>query len=264
MAVIFVASPESLPVGLQQADPNWDSILTAISQVNADEDIVLVTRSAAAERVARGVRLSLNTERVGIYTSTVPPTLFFVLAATLALLPSDRLGVVGAVERRVIASSYTQVLMSSVARVSHPNPTLLDHVISLVPGTRYLVDWTNQQIKRQKDLNPLEAPLYVTAYSAQQWPAEKVKPLPANAITLPSQPTPSWEARRWIEASAVFQQPEQIARETAGLHEVGRSAACVSCRRSGSDQRCIFCGVPVGHLELSVNSVPQTDLGGNS
>src|SRR5690625_2057696 len=116
MAVIFVASPESLPVGLQQADPNWDSILTAISQVNADEDIVLVTRSAAAERVARGVRLSLNTERVGIYTSTVPPTLFFVLAATLALLPSDRLGVVGAVERRVIASSYTQVLMSSVAR----------------------------------------------------------------------------------------------------------------------------------------------------
>src|SRR5690625_7440161 len=83
MAVVFVASPESLPHGLECAEPTYDSLLDSVSKSPPDEDVVLVVRTAAAERVARGLRMSLNTSRIGIYRTEAPPTVFFMLAATL-------------------------------------------------------------------------------------------------------------------------------------------------------------------------------------
>src|SRR5690625_5865153 len=105
MAVVFVASPESLPHGLQHAEPNYDSLLDAVARFPNDEDIVFVMRTDAAERVVRGLRVSLNTRRIGIYRTNAPPTGFFLVAATLALLPQDWLGRASAVDRKDIANS---------------------------------------------------------------------------------------------------------------------------------------------------------------
>ena len=257
MAVVFVASPESLPHGLQHAEPNYDSLLDAVARFPNDEDIVFVVRTDAAERVVRGLRMSLNTRRIGIYRTTAPPTVFFMVAATLALLPPDRLGLASAVERQVIANSYTQVLMSSVARVSQPNPRLMDHVLSLFPWTRFVLDWTGQQIRREKDFRPVQPPLLVAAHSQQQWKPGKITALPPHAVTLPTQPLSAWESRKWVELSAVFAYPENISAEILSAHAPGSSGACVSCGRLGSGQRCIFCAVPVSSMERALSSEPQ-------
>src|SRR5690625_2717898 len=187
MAVVFVASPESLPHGLECAEPTYDSLLDSVSKSPPDEDVVLVVRTAAAERVARGLRMSLNTSRIGIYRTEAPPTVFFMLAATLVVLPWDRLGLASAAERHLIGNSYTQVLMSSVSKVSQPNPKLLDHLISFFPWTRYVLDWTDQQIQRENDLREVQAPLLIAAHSQQRWKEGKIKPLPAHTVSLPTQ-----------------------------------------------------------------------------
>src|SRR5699024_10919840 len=140
------------------------------------------------------------------------------------------LGLIGAIERYVVQRSYTQVLMSSVSRLERPNPTLIDHVGSLIPGTRYLVDWTRQQITRAKNLAPIEAPLHVLARSEHQWPEDKLLPLPPHAIALPVM-AQAWDSRRWIELSAVFSPPEEVVRTVTAHHQPGQSPTCVGCGR---------------------------------
>jgi len=264
MAVVFIASPESLPHGFVHAQARYDSVFEEISRLAPDEDILLVVRDAVGERIARGVRMALSNRRIGIYATDAPVTLFFMYAAVLDLLPADHLGMAELVATQVAANSQCQVLVSSVAKISRPNPKLLDHALSALPWSRFRVDWTNQQITREKQLRTLQAPLLIAAKSQAQWKDDKLDPLPNDVVMLPSQPDSHWEAKRWIELSVFFLYPEALAQGIVDAGAREGAPRCVSCTRLGGGERCLFCEVPVKGNSHDVITNPQPEFAGGN
>lgn len=264
MAVVFLASPDSLPHGFTHSQARYDSIISAISAVDSQEDVLLVVRDTASEHLARGARLALNDRRTAIHVTQAPATQFFMQAAVLDLLPADHLGLAPLVEKQVAANSYCQVLLSSVSKLAHPNPKLVDHALSALPWSRFLVDWTNQQISRDKQLRDVQAPLLIAAKSVSQWNEEKIDPLPPEVVWLPTQPRPVWQAKRWIELSAFFSYPESLAQGIVVSHGHEGAPRCISCSRLGSGERCLFCGVPIAGKTRDLSSQPQPELSGGT
>lgn len=225
-----------------------------------DGDVLVVAGGADALRAARIAISALARPGVALLEVTGPATRRHALRLALELLPAAGFGYADAVVGAVGSTLRTRALLSSVARLTEPNPGLVDHVAGWLPGQWFVVDVDDAAVRRTPQ-PLLELPAGPLAVRAEQWtradPAV-TEPVAGTEVRLTGPDrSASWRCAQWVEvtvATAPLAQTVQAALDDA------RARACASCGRPVTGDRCRPCGivVPAGSGAAAGRSMPPT------
>ncbi|MGO1315842.1 MAG: hypothetical protein ACTMIR_02230 [Cellulomonadaceae bacterium] len=251
MPIIAIVEPAAVPDGVLAAQPDLEAAVSAVQATPGD--VVLVSRTEPGRRTARATRLVLGAEHVGLLHIPVPATRFYALAAALAQLQDTDLGLTPSVADAAGALLRTQVLLSSVTSLEDPSPRMGQHLASLWPPSRFLLDWDARTLRRTREIPVIDGGLRVVAESAvalnlpdPPWSEADVEIHPDERL---------WPSSRWIEVTTLTAPLGDAAHRVAAgsVHQ----ASCPACGRRGSGPTCVFCAV-VLDLPALAATVPAT------
>ncbi|OJV58709.1 MAG: hypothetical protein BGO38_15045 [Cellulomonas sp. 73-145] len=233
-----------MPEGCQRADADPEAVIDVVSRLPAGTDALLVTNDPQARKVAQSVRLALGGERVGLVHHEAPPTAFYLALSAAQLLPEQSLGLAGELLTAVSAATSTSAVLSSVASLQKPSPSLLHHVASLWPPSRFAVDWQNQTVRLGDEAQAPEGVAVVVCASAKPVGPSQTRPGPATELE-PEAGAAFWGAARWFEASVLLTGLDTLVARTVMATSAPGARTCPSCDRPGGADLCAFCQLPV-------------------
>ncbi|GAB2451649.1 hypothetical protein [Xylanimonas ulmi] len=238
--VVAIGAPETLPPTVRAVPCEPRDVVDAVRSVH--DDVLLAVRDAKSRRVARSVRLALGAERIGILHTPTPYTAWIATVLMLGSMPADvALSRSAGVARAVSEVLRTRVVLSNVAALANPSPTLRQHLAGTFWRTRFLVDLTAGSVTALSGALDATSPLVVVARSAKPvvrdlevgWPDRRVDVGVVEA---------GWKASRWVEVTTL---DEVRWNEVSGQLRQERAPQCVSCDRPGSRPACLFCDIPL-------------------
>lgn len=164
----------------------------------------------------------------------------------------------------VDAALATTALVDSVGGLVTPVPSLAQHALGAVPGTRFLVDLEAQQVRRIGSRMPTpdgpsggSAVLCFGLPTAATWVEELLERVqPAQVEAEPPFDGPDgrfWGTARWVELTVLREPADDL------LDRVRHALpplACPSCGRRAAGPSCLFCGV----VPVAASSSPRTDV----
>ena len=208
-------------------------------------DVLIVAGGVETARAARMALGSLRRSDVALIELSGTPTRRYAVQLGLRLLRPEVYGFADSVVAGLGRVFSTRVLLSSVTRLTDPNPGLVDHVASWFPGLMFAVDLDSREVGRTR-MPQLTLAGGELAVVATQWarPDElELAPLPASCVDLTGPPgSAPWRARQWAEVTvARASLTEIVDRALSG----SLSRACPSCARPVTGVCCRFCGIVV-------------------
>lgn len=259
MQVIAIGGPAGAHPGVHRVERVLGDVVDAVAGLPAD-DVVLTTRDEPGRRVARAARLVLGAERIGALHVDVPVTAWAVALAGLAS-PGLTASSARAVADEVLARTTTRALVSSVASLHSPAPTVRQHAGSYLPRTAFVVepgrDGADGVVRRYRgELGvPDGGDLLVVARSGRPVLRDgEPDPLPRTPDTELDDVGAVWPASRWLEASTVA--GTLGAAVAAALAQSYRWGACDACGRAVAGA-CIFCDIAERRTDTVQQPQPQ-------
>jgi hypothetical protein len=226
------------------------------------EDVLIICGSQSRTRAPRVARAVAEHDRVAVVTVLGTPTRQAAIAALLLSIPTAYLGVAQAVADAAQSVVETRVALTSVSRLEAGRPSMRQHLRSFFPGASFDVDIRTRKVTSVRPVNWSELPTALTI-EARSSPSGKDRGIevvaPQAGIFLPLERT-SWNARSWVERSALPDAPGRMAivlAQQAGCEE------CNRCGRPAGPSGCLFCGtarVPE-HLSLSPQCIQPNTKG---
>ncbi|MDQ0426309.1 hypothetical protein [Cellulomonas iranensis] len=251
MTILALAPAHRLPSGTVVAEPDAESVVAALLALDPEAPVLVVADSTAGRDAARAARLVLGQERVGVLAHEVPPTAFFVAVAALQMLPDIALGLAPSVLEGLGEGVRTVALVSSVAALERPRPSVALDLASRLPGSVFRVDWTAQTISRDQALD-LPAGVATIATASERPVVAAGLPQPAQAHVDLATDGAFWGAKRWYEATVVVRALEETVEERLSPSFVAAVPRCASCARLATGPSCLFCQIPVPDGTVSV------------
>ncbi|WP_197275071.1 hypothetical protein [Luteipulveratus halotolerans] len=218
------------------------------------EDLIVLANVAHAARmsVPRMAVALADLDGVAFVPLAVPPTRAVAVAGMayelLATVPID---VVAAVIPRLDGLCRTTAHLSSVARLTTPNPGVVRHMTSWWPSTTYTVDWDAQRVRsgRHRPEGNLERTVRSLRGHGARWGDG---PATIDLADDPNLVRPFWESSHVMELTSL---PVRVPQEVLAPPREG-PARCANCDRAGASSVCLFCGVlrpslPTGKVPVS-------------
>jgi hypothetical protein len=256
---LFAGQPAALPIpgppGREDLRDLSDAITGALGR---DDAVIVVVGDWLPEETLRGVhtvRSLLQTDRVVVYVTELPPLAASVLTALAAALgplaPSAGAvaGALGAVGRKLHVLAWT----GSVAGSRHPLASMFHQARSLLPGSSFGVGLAPVPFVAPLSRNHGEAPLAVSDHALEllvapaergdlSWILDSVAPALGDVPVREVPPTihgPDWwGTSRLVEVVGVPSSLEWIARGAFA----GSIAPCLWCGEPILSAPCPFCG----------------------
>jgi hypothetical protein len=239
------------------AQDQVDVLVEAVSSgLQAGGHVIAITPTwvdrSAAERL-RMVRSMLDTHRVAVHETELPPLAATVLASLVSacapLAPSA--GVLASLLPALEAELHTITWLGSVTGLSTPAPSFRQHVASLSPGSAFAVtSWPEPAVHRLGGDNGVPLPelagpsrLIVAAHDTQDWITQTVLPQ-LGAIELRRvEPTPGgskwWGTSKLVEAVTVPLDLPELVAELAAENDAWN---CRWCGELIARSPCPLCG----------------------
>lgn len=252
MTVLVVAPATQVPEGTACASPDAESVVTQVLALGGAEPVLIVAADRAGEEAARAARLVLPDRGPGVLLHDAPPTAFFVAVAALRMLPPVALGMAPALLDAVAHDTRTAALVSSVAALRRPRPSVALDLASRLPGSVFRVDWTAQTVGRGQALDLPAGFAAIT--SAGERPVVDGAGVGGTQVELTTDGS-FWGAKRWYEATVLLRPLEDTVADQVRPDVVAALGRCASCGRPVAGDRCVFCQIPVplaaaGHAHL--------------
>ena len=157
----------------------------------------------------------------------------------------------GAALDLVDAALATTALVDSVGGLVTPVPSLTQHALGAVPGTRFLVDLEAQQVRRVGSRIPVpdgpsggSAVLCFGLPTAAAWVEELLELVqPAQVEAEPPFDGPDgrfWGTSRWAEVTVLRGAADELLDR---VRQALPRLVCPSCGRRAAAPSCLFCGV---------------------
>lgn len=205
------------------------------------EDILIICGPRDRSRAPRVTRAVAEHDRVAVATVLGTPTRQAAIASLLLSIPTTYLGVAQAVADSAQSVVETRVALTSVTRLEAGRPSMRQHLRSFFPGASFDVDIRTRKVSsvRPVDWSRLPTALTIEARSdppGQERGLEIVAPQANFYLGLDHT---SWNARNWVERSALPDAPGRMAivlAQQAGCEE------CSRCGRPAGPSGCLFCG----------------------
>jgi hypothetical protein len=256
---LFAGQPPALPIPVAPSRDDLRELYDAIAGcVRAGDAVVVILGDwmpeDALERV-RTVRSLVQSDRVAIHVTDLPPLATSVLAAVAAALAplSPAPGVL--ISALDVIGSHLQVLAwaGSVANLSHPSVSLRHHARSLLPGATFAIGLQPESfvlpISAKRPELPLAVPEHpveiLAAPSAKgdiSWLLKVVSPAlggaPVREIPATMYGEQWWGTPRLVEAVGVPTSLEWL----ADVAFSGPAAPCAWCDELILSTPCPFCG----------------------
>lgn len=243
MPVIAVADPSVVPDACRTSPADPVALLDAVAAVPPSADVLLLTGGPRATDVARATRLALGESRIGVVEHDVPATAFYVAAAAVGALPDNALGLVPAVLAAVEDACTTRVVVSSVGRLSAPNPSLWQHVQGIWPTTRFVVDERAGTVRLSTEPPVVDGPTVVLATSTP--PAYEPDPAWADRRVDVADDGARWGSRRWTATTVLHADLAELVSAVLRPAALAGYPRCRSCGRVGLLGSCVFCRLPL-------------------
>jgi hypothetical protein len=257
--IIAIADQARVPGGVRSSAADRCAIADAIDDVPAGTEIVLVSSDPVGWQESRAIRLAFGQELIGLLRVDVPPTAFFLITAALAMLRDDQLGLASATAALASSVSSTQVLLSSVTSLDRPAPRFGQHLASMWPTTRYLVDWDTQSVARAQTVGSTAGIAAVIARSPKSFAEVDERTWPAERVELVVGAAAPWHASRWLEITTLRERLDEVIASVQHPEMTRALPTCRSCARLGWGERCVFCQLPLVdadmHAPVAVPSV---------
>ncbi|HJS95831.1 MAG TPA: hypothetical protein VJ741_16320 [Solirubrobacteraceae bacterium] len=255
---LFSGQPAALPIPGPPGQDDLRDLYDALAgPLRGGEAVIVILGDWLPEDALRGVRTVhslLQTDRVAVHVTSLPPLATSVLAALAAALApaAPSAGALAGALEIVADELYVLAWTGSVAGLQHPSVSLLHHARSLLPGSAFGVGLQPevfvQSVSREPTvpLEPCEHQLQLlvapTDSSELSWVLDVVAPalggVPVRELA-PTMHGPGWwGSSRLVEVVGVPSSLEWLA-------EVAFSDAPVPCSWCGEPilaAPCPFCG----------------------
>ena len=225
--------------GLKSADTLEGAV--GLIPSRPEEDVLILCGPREAMRAPWVARAALEHDRVAIVTIPGTPTRQAAIASLVLSIPTSHLGVaqavVGASQRIVV----TRVALTSVSRLEAGRPSMLQHLRSFFPGASFDVDVVTREVTSVKpvDWSQLPAAMSVEARSEHPGGDRAIAVVaPPAGFHLRLDPA-TWNARSWVERSALPDAPNRMA---IALAQRAGCSGCPTCGRPAGPTDCLFCG----------------------
>jgi hypothetical protein len=275
---LFAGQQAALPIpGPPDRDDLKDLFDAMAGPLRGGDAVIVVLGEwlpADALRGLRTVRSLLQTDRVALHITELPPLATSVLAAlAAALIPfAPSAGALASALDAVGRELYVLAWAGSVAGLQHPSVSLLHHARSLLPGSSFGIGLQPEPfvlpLSRAEQEPPLAAPAHPlellvapTDKADLVWLVDVVAPalggIPVREIPATMHGTSWWGTSKLVEAVGVPSSLERLAQVTLA----GVPAPCAWCGEPIFASPCPFCGeaVPPG---AHARARPSADPGG--
>ncbi|WP_418277924.1 hypothetical protein ACNHYB_08165 [Isoptericola jiangsuensis] len=221
-------------------------------------EVLLVSRDQTGRSVARSARLAVGGSRLAHLHVPCRATQWAVVLGMLVRLSDAAMGGSRAVAEGLLFKMRTQLVLSSVAALDRPSPSLGQHVASYWPPATFLVDLSAGTVAPfRRTLDVMHHGIVLARSSKAVVPAELVQRLPATRMEI-RVPESEWNARRWLEVTSMDVSPDDV---TSHVLHSGRWVRCDACGRPGLSSRCLFCEVELPGVPATA-AVPATSSQG--
>jgi len=232
-------SIEGLAPGVRATD-TFDEACHLIPQY-PNEDVLIICGRQDRTRAPRIARAVAEHDRIAIATVLGTPTRQAAIASLLLSIPTTYLGVAQAVADAAQNVVETRGALASRSRPEGRGPPPRQQLRSFFSGASFDVDIKTRKVvsARPVDWSRLPTSLTIEARSdppGQERGLEVVAPRASIYLRLDRT---SWNARSWVERSALPDAPGRMAivlAQQAGCEE------CGYCGRPAGPSGCLFCG----------------------
>lgn len=255
---LFSGQPAVLPVPAPPGQDDLRDLFDAIAgPLRADRAVIVIIGDWLAEETLRGIRTVhslLQTDRVAVHVTDLPPLAASVLAALAgALAPlAPSAGVLAGALDRIAGELYVLAWTGSVAGLRHPSVSLFHHARSLLPGSAFGVGLQPEAfvhpISRDPSVplavpdHPLELLVAPTERAELTWVLEFVAPALGNVAVRELPPTMHgpewWGSPRLAEVVGVPNSLDSLAERVFA----DRAVPCSWCGEPILAVPCPFCG----------------------
>lgn len=259
---LFARQPAALPIPGPPAKDDLRDLYDAIAgPLRGDGAVIVIAGEWLGEETIRGLRTVhslLQTDRVAVHVTPLPPLATSVLAAlTAALAPlAPSAGAVASALERVAAELYVLAWTGSVAGLQHPSVSLLQHARSLLPGSTFGVGLQPQTfvqpVSRESSVpltpcdHPLELLVAPTESAELTWVLDVVAPALGGVAARELPPTMHgsdwWGSSRLVEVVGVPSNLQWLAEAAFA----GTLTPCSWCGEPILGVPCPFCGEAAG------------------
>jgi hypothetical protein len=250
-----------LPVDAAQPlklDEQLTQVLLALEHYSHVVALVPADLAPAARRRLYTVRAILETDRVALVETGLPPLATALLAQQLRTLTVTDLGpgVIAGASRLLSYYLHAGAVLTSVAKLDRVQVEMKHHLLSWVPGRQFVV-LANPE-PRLDQISPathLPGPNFVThlAFGAHGMPHDWVttdlvrqwRPQHVHETQLPAASTQWWGSPRLVEFAAHIPDPGVLYRLVTSV----RRDTCAWCGLEAIGDQCLFCSARLdGHV----------------
>lgn len=240
------------------SDQNAAEVLDVLEDLGPDP-ILLVCRTGQEEREARVLRTALSRDHLGVLPLDEPETRFRILAYCLCQLSPEMLAQAPVVIEVLLPALRTRVALTSVSRLTRPAPTLRQHIESLMPGSRFLLDLNQGNVTRTTNITwPAPPQEHLAVWAANDELGRVTENLEKlgihREVVLPV--SRCWPSKSWAEMTILDADPGPLVAEA--LNRVSQTI-CPHCGRSAVPEGCLMCGTwPYGgdNVNSHIRSAP--------
>ena len=256
---LFAGQRASLPMPGPPGRDDLRDLFDAVSgPLRSGEAVIVVVGEWLPEETIRSVRTVhslLQTDRVAVHVTALPPLAASVLAALAAALApfAPSAGALASALERIGDQLHVLAWAGSVARLQHPSVSILHHARSLLPGSSFGVGLQpepfvqpvtrgGQDVPLVPPEHPLELLVAPSENAGLSWILEFVAPALGGVPVRELPPTMHgpewWGTSRLVEAVGVPSSLEWLAEKTLS----GTAVPCAWCGEPIYSPPCPFCG----------------------
>jgi hypothetical protein len=269
---LFANQPATLPI---PGPPGREDLLDLFDVIGGPlrrgEAVIVIVGDWLPEETLRGVRTVrslLQTDRVAIHVTDLPPFAASVLAALAgALAPfASSAGALASALERIGQQLYVLAWVGSVAGLQHPSVSLFHHARSLLPGSSFGVGLQPESFVLPLSRGGTDLPVVASEYPLEllvapgekaelSWVVDDLSPalggVPVREVPATIHGPDWWGTSRLVEVVGVPTSLEWLAEVTLGVPP----APCAWCGEPIYSAPCPFCGEAVAPGETRVRPV---------
>lgn len=255
---LFAGQPAALPIPAAPGQDDLRDLYDAIAgPLRGGDAVIVIVGDWLPDETLRGVHTVhslLQTDRVAVHLTPLPPLAASVLAALAAALSphAPSAGALAGALEIVAEELYVLAWTGSVAGLQHPSVSLLQHARSLLPGSTFGVGLQPeafvQPVAREASvpLEPCEHPLELlvapTESADLSWVLDVVAPalggVAVRELTGTMHGPSWWGSSKLVEVVGVPTSLEWL----IGVAFADRPVACSWCGEPILGTPCPFCG----------------------
>lgn len=278
---LFAGQRASLPIPGPPGRDDLRDLFDAVSgPLRSGEPVIVVVGDWLPEETIRSVRTVhslLQTDRVAVHVTALPPLAASVLAALAAALApfAPSAGALANALERIGDQLHVLAWAGSVAGLQHPSVSILHHARSLLPRSSFGVGLQpepfvqpvthgGQDVPLVPSEHPIELLVAPTVHADLSWILEVVAPALGGVPVRELPPTMHgpewWGTSRLVEAVGVPSSLEWLAEVTLS----GTPVPCAWCGEPIYTPPCPFCGDMVGPESRRRSGYAAATVGGGS